>query len=313
MTYILGENMEGNGKDITFLIEMQTARLSNYSNVFILESLDPVRIKFVLDKAKDGSFDKLFKTPYQNIIHYNIQRDEMKNLKTGQNLQPNMEYSRLKELDTMLLGTKTLVIVDYAYSQVNVDPMFENMLVAWSQDNVMFDKNSTVIIFTGDLNLFNEILRRRCFTASIVASTPAERMAILSETAKNIEETFAVSHKGTALKKIIINEEMIQSSGGLNLHDVETAALQGFYGSEKRQFELATFTDYKVKILKEVGIEFIIPKFGYAMVGGEELNKQYTQDNICMPLRNPEIAAKYGVGIPKGMIICGLPGTGKGT
>jgi DNA replication protein DnaC len=194
-------------------------------------------------------------------------------------------------------------LIEYVFMPANVDPAFENMLMAWSQDGTIFDKNSTAMLLCSDLSLFNETVRRLSFTYTIEPSTPEERRKILEDISTDLKKGFK--------KQVAVTEDMVQQSSGLTLHDTETAALEGFTTSPEREFQIATFTEYKKKILKEAGLDFVQPKTDFSHIGGYRILKQYMRNRVIAPLRDPEKANYYGVGLPKGMILVGLPGTGK--
>jgi len=102
---------------------------------------------------------------------------------------------------------------------------------------------------------------------------------------------------------------LIQATCGLTLHDIETAALESFYTT--RRFDVSVFTKYKIDILKQFGISYIMPTRGFETVGGYDLLKQYIRNNIIRVLRNPDVAKRYGLTIPRGIILAGFHGCGK--
>jgi len=262
-----------------------------------------VRRKQLLNDIREGRLSELFKTEYENVIHYNMQCDEMINMKTDKLIRANVETSQMREIDNMLMASKALVIIEYVFMSANVDPQFENMLMRWSQNENIYDKNSTVIVLCSDLNLFNETVRRQCFTYTIEPSTAEERRKLLQNLAQDIQK----SRK----KTLTITEDLIQQSSGLTLHDTETAALEGFTFSAEREFQVSTFTEYKKKILKESGLEYVQPKVSFEHVGGYNMLKGYIRNRIITPLRDPEKANYYGVGLPRGLVMASIPGCGK--
>jgi len=93
------------------------------------------------------------------------------------------------------------------------------------------------------------------------------------------------------------------------LHSVETAALESFFLN--RQINVPAFTEYKIKILQTYNLSYVEPHIDFSLVGGYELLKQYMRNRVIRPLRNPEKAKYYGVGLPRGILLYGIPGTGK--
>jgi transitional endoplasmic reticulum ATPase len=93
------------------------------------------------------------------------------------------------------------------------------------------------------------------------------------------------------------------------LHDVETAAVESF--SRYTDFRVEVFTEYKIKILREMGLEYVRPERGFESVGGYDYLKRYVTNRIIKILRSPDLAEKYGLSVPRGILLYGPPGTGK--
>lgn len=274
---------------------MTLKRLSQRTNTYLLETFDMKRLQQVKSwKLED--WHKLFKHRYDNIVEFNIQRGELYNLATGAKLQIDPMISPLKELDNFLQSSSTVAIVHYVYLQLHVN-MLTDFVAAWSQDEKLYDKWSTVLVFVADAGLFDENVRRLCYQINIEPSTLEERRELL----KNIAAQLGLKQP--------ISEDLIQASSGLDLHSVETAAAESFF--LHRRFDVAAFTEHKVKILRTYNLEYVQPKIDFSMVGGYHALKDYIRKRIIFPLRNPEKAAYYGVGLPKGLILYGYPGTGK--
>jgi hypothetical protein len=293
----MGENMD-------WISDIAIKRLSQRTNVFLLETFDMKRLEQV-KKWKNGELVKLFKTEYDHIIEYNLQRNEMTNLKNQTTLSLDPMRSPLKELDNFLLTAKTVAIIHYVFNQTHAD-MLADYIATWSQDEDLYENKSTVIVFVSDATLFNESVRRLSYQISIEPSTAEERKQILEEVAAKIKKWF--EQHGTKTK-LSVSQDIIQASSGLDLHSTETAASESFF--LHRKFDVSAFTDYKVRILRTYNLEYVQPQIDFNMVGGYGTLKNYIRNRIITPLRNPEQAAYYGVGLPKGIILYGFPGTGK--
>jgi len=148
-----------------------------------------------------------------------------------------------------------------------------------------------------------QVARRFAYTIAPPPSLPAEREEVLRNIASELSQ--ALNRE----LRLTIDADIINASSGLTLHDVETAALESF--ATFRDFKVETFTSYKIKILREAGLEFIQPTRGFESVGGYEYLKQYIMNRVIKVLRNPEVAQRYGLGVPKGILLYGPPGTGK--
>jgi intein-encoded DNA endonuclease-like protein len=229
----------------------------------------------------------------------------MTNLKNQTTLSLDPMRSPLKELDNFLLTAKTVAIIHYVFNQTHAD-MLADYIATWSQDEDLYENKSTVIVFVSDATLFNESIRRLSYQISIEPSTAEERKQILEEVAAKIKKWF--EQHGTKTK-LSVSQDIIQASSGLDLHSTETAASESFF--LHRKFDVSAFTDYKVRILRTYNLEYVQPQIDFNMVGGYGTLKNYIRNRIITPLRNPEQAAYYGVGLPKGIILYGFPGTGK--
>ena len=249
---------------------------------------------------------KLFKVDFEEMIEYNLQRNELTNLKTTAKLTVDPMTSPLKELDNFLKTSKAIVVINYVFAQGHADALADYM-VAWSQDNMLYANKSTVIVFTADANLFSETLRRLCYVIPIQPSTTEERKNLLEKVAKDIKEGFKEKYGETI--KLKVSEDIIQASSGLDLHSTETAALESFFAD--RKFNVPAFTEYKIKILETYNLQYVEPAIDFGLVGGYKLLKDYIRNRVIYPLRNPEKAKYYGVGLPKGLILYGYFGCGK--
>jgi ATP-dependent 26S proteasome regulatory subunit len=282
-------------------------RLSQRTNVFLLETFDMKRLEQVRNWDVD-KFSEMFKQTrgkYNSIVDFDLQRGEMINLVNKTKLSTDPTISPLRDLDNLLVADKTIALIHYVFAQHHAD-LLTDYIAAWAQDTKIFQNKSTVLIFVADATLFNESVRRLCYQITIEPSTKEERKTILESVADEIVKSF--EEKGVSLK-LDVTEDIIQASSGLDLHSVETAAIESFY--LHRCFDVSTFTDYKVRILRTYNLEYVQPQIDFNMVGGYPALKNYIRKRIILPLRKPEKAAYYGVGLPKGMILYGYPGTGK--
>ena len=70
------------------------------------------------------------------------------------------------------------------------------------------------------------------------------------------------------------------------------------------------FTRFKISLLSKWGLEYVEPKRGFETVGGYDLLKDYVKRRIIDLVKNPEEASRYGLSIPRGVILFGLRGPG---
>lgn len=294
---------------MNWLADLSMKRNVMRSNVFLLETFDGKRLdrfRAILKDKEDRK--KLFpKIDFTNVIEWDLQRDEMMHIESGEQIEPDLMCSRMKQLDKKLATQSTIVMMHYVFDRTH-SAMIQDFLAAWAHDDRMDKLRSTVGVFTAETMLFNENLRRLCYEITIPPSTSEERKVILERTAEMIEKEVA---EALAKKiKLKVTDEIINASAGLDLTSTETAAMQGFYETRK-SFKVSAFTECKIAILNTYDIEYIQPKNGYETIGGIQSFKDLMRRNVIKPFKNPEIAKFYGLDPPRGIIAIGPPGTGK--
>ena len=291
---------------MSWIEELVLKRNAQRSNCYIIETFDPRRIAEFKEILESGKFGELVRTSYVRLLEYDIQRGEIVDLKDKAPLRTDPMSSPISQIGQQLADAPTMLTIKYVYNESHAN-MISEMLVAWSHDEELYHHKSTIVVFTSSASLFSESVRRFVHTITVEPSTPEERRTILRRLAKDL--SIAFEEKYGKKIRLRINEDLIQATSGLTLHDVETAALESFYTT--RRFDVETFTRYKTQLLKNYGIEYIIPNRGFESVGGYNLLKEYVRKRIIIPLREPEKTKYYGLTPPRGILLYGYPGTGK--
>jgi AAA+ superfamily predicted ATPase len=291
---------------MNFFEEFLLKRQANATNVYLIETYDPKRIsqfrKFITQTAPFKAHRKLF---------LDLQTSELFDLETNAPVQDASNpflgvgapiVPGPQQLLARLRREPAVLFVSYAFSERHAQLLYD-FLVSASHDDALYRHKSTVLVFTSDADLFPQVVRRFAYTIAPPPSLPAEREEVL----RNIESE--LSQALNRELRLTIDADIINASSGLTLHNVETAALESF--ATFRDFKVETFTAYKIKLLRECGLEFVTPSRGFESVGGYEYLKQYIMNRVIRVLRNPELVRRYGLGVPKGILLYGPPGTGK--
>lgn len=314
--------------------DLTLPRKAQRTNVFIAQTKDAFVKKQVRDKAKNRKFEEMFEprdlktkelTDYSAVYNYDLQRNEVKNLKAQK--PQNMGWDDpLRGLDNAMLSAPTIVILDYVFAQSHADEI-GNHLAAWSYDDTMFAHKSTAIVFTDNIGLFPPTIREFCHSFIIPASTEEERWQTGKATAKKISLAYQSGLKRALDKGDIteadferriseaikiddsMTEELVKASRGLNCQQLETALMLGIL--KEREFKLQYITNTKIDIIKTLGLTYIEPNTPSNHVGGYQFWKDYFYETMVKPLRNPQLAAHYGIEPLEGVILYGPPGTGK--
>ena len=187
-----------------------------------------------------------------------------------------------------------------------------------AKDDYIFANKSTLVAIIPSAEYISNNARKLSVVIEPPLSTPEERemhikrqienlRKVWLQTAKTEKEKAAIERKH---KKLLsqINEEVINAGAGLTLDEVVGAFLQSVrkYGEIKAE----VFKEYKIDFLKKMGIDYIEPEYGFEAVGGYEDLKEYVRDMVHI-IKNPEEAKEYGDSVPRGLLLYGLPGTGK--
>jgi SpoVK/Ycf46/Vps4 family AAA+-type ATPase len=297
---------------MSFFEEFLLKRQANATNVYIVETCDPRRISqfknFVLQAAPFAQHQKYIFDLQTNELLQIVSPDACAPVDISSSnpfFAPGAPVAPTPQQLLALLRQPqrpAVLFVSYAFSDRHAQ-LLADFLIAASHDDVLYRHKSTVIVFTSNAELFPTVVRRFAYTIAPPASLPEEREAVLKSIASELSQALNRD------LQLTINADVISASSGLTLHDVETAALESF--ATKRDFKVEVFTQYKIKLLREAGLEFVQPARGFESVGGYDYLKQYIMSRVVRVLRNPDLAQRYGLGVPKGVLLYGPPGTGK--
>jgi SpoVK/Ycf46/Vps4 family AAA+-type ATPase len=287
-----------------FIDEFLLKRRANATNVYIIETFDPKRIqqfkKFVIESTEFATHKKYY---------FDLQTLELIDLESNAPISIQQQFFAPtpvpvspQQLLNMLRSQPAILIISYVFDQRHVQYL-SDLLVASSHDEQLYSHKSTVVVFTSNADIFQQVVRRFAHAISIPPSTPEERLQLLKKVKEEIEEVAGVK------LNLNISADIVNASAGLTLHDVETVALESFL--LHRDFKVEAFTQYKIKLLREMGVEYIVPSRGFESVGGYDYLKQYVLNRVVRVLRNPDVAKYYGLGVPRGILLYGPPGTGK--
>jgi ATP-dependent 26S proteasome regulatory subunit len=153
-----------------------------------------------------------------------------------------------------------------------------------------FEKGSKLVILTSDLYLFRESVAKLCIT---VQHLPPDE--------NEIREIFQMAG-------IEAGHELVAAVKGLT-EDKITAILARAGGKADHRYFFAK----KKEALVLSGLEIIEPKTDLDAIGGYRYLKDYVRRRLIPSIRSPELLAELGIAgdRPRGVLLYGLPGTGK--
>jgi SpoVK/Ycf46/Vps4 family AAA+-type ATPase len=294
---------------MSFLAEMEIKRICQNTCDFLIITEDEARRdqtrNYALKLLKASEKGNGSKLTFTQMLEYDLQRQELRDHKNNTLIdEPNI----LQAIDKRLLDqkNKTFVLIHYVFMRNHADNL-SDYLAAWAHDGRIFN-TSTIVVFASDASLFNETLRRLCYTIELQPpTTDNERLLVMQKVVKDLKDNLSP----LKLKELnlTIPPDAGSSSRGLNQSEVQTATME----SLRTLFKVDTskFTQIKIEKFRAQDREYIVPSWGFERIGGYEFMKHVIRTRVCAPLKDPAKAASYGVKIPRGITLVGPPGTGK--
>ncbi len=323
--------------------ETKLMRLSNTSNAFIFPTMDKTRWLQIRNMALD-SFQKLYSGIEYDVYEWDMVENRILRMyiedEKGMPAIKGEEYritvSRTENASVVKLVKKDhvhevsqiptsaqidltwkyfvqemrdrpiiLILKATALTNLNREAMtkvIDNMVGVVSRDPAIFKQTSSLFVIVPSAEYLSETAQKLSVVIDIPIGEEWERKRRLEIIASNLK-------KMGLLKTDKISEDLLKATAGLNLDEIETASLMSAY--QYGELKIEAYTRYKIDMLKKVGIEYIQPEYGFEAVGGYDDLKEYIQTHITDVLKHPEVALPYGDELPRGMILYGLPGTGK--
>ncbi len=314
--------MAGDYLDNSWIESGVLKRKANYSPIICFETVDPKRIyqlkQFVLS---DPDFDHI-----ENVFLYDPW-DGLGNLKLGDEgpyfkpykkpiPNPSVLTSRmqpegsveiqtlkavLKEMDSFLKTARTVLVLQNVSEVKEYDTGFQAALRSWAINPQIMAKGSCVIIITQDAALLmDEYTREFAVIIQVDPSSRHEREELIKSTAVDLDIPIRRGELEAATVTL----------SGLNLHQIESILLESY--QRVKTFEPDIMKELKSEMVKRSKIlEVGDPQFNFQDIGGYHAIKQFIVKYIINVLKRPERARHFDLGLPKGLLFFGPPGTGK--
>jgi ATP-dependent 26S proteasome regulatory subunit len=309
--------------DETWIKTGLTKRKANYSPVLCFETVDPKRIyqlksyvlsspEFVsaehvflydpwdgLGTLRKGSDGPIFEPYRKKPLAQTPLTARARGMDGGIELQALKGI--LKEVDPFLKGSSTVFIVQNLSEVREADTGFQSALRAWALDPQILARGSTIMVLTSDASrIMDEFTREFVVIIPVDPSSKEER--------KNLIKSIG-SELGVAIDDSKVEATLVTLSG-LNLHQVESVLLESYH--RVKDFQPDIMKELKSEMVKRSRVlEVRDPQFGFGDIGGYHAIKDFVQKYIINVLKKPDRARHFGLGLPKGLLFFGPPGTGK--
>lgn len=287
-------------------------RRSQASTVILIESEDPKRLDELVEFVKSKEFAskdyfnveakrRVMVDPWEGIVEWNPRGEGEGGwvpLRVETEGSPFASAltdigSSMRTVDNIIKSQPSVAVIKNV-TNTDLARAISLALQNWATHPKVLAQKATVFVVTPDATLFDEQTRRFCVMIEPPFSTEEEREAMLNEIAKTFNKKYA--------------DIIVTASGGMTLHDLETATMESLY--KNREIQLSAITKAKMDLMRKYGFELTYPRFGWEAVGGYETLKQYIRDNVIKIIKD-KTARSWGVSASRGIMLFGPGGTGK--
>lgn len=287
---------------------------ANYSMVICFETDDPTRFEqlknFLLSSPPDEykSHKIYIYNPWDGLRTINKGEITSYVFHEGKRYQKELQDSNIVDLhqalrvvDPKLKKEKSILIIHNLSPDIKGKEYLLSALKSWANSPHLINNRSLVVIFGGSLSsLIDEETKELLALVEVNAGKESEYEKLI-DYLSNINGLPLDTQEKEILKSVL---------KGLNLHQAE-AILRESYAKTHR-FDLEEIKALKEDVVKKTGIlEIKEPQEGFEVIGGYEPIKNFIRQKIIKVLHNPELARKFAIPIPRGILLFGPPGTGK--
>lgn len=304
--------------DSSWLDELLRKRKSNYSCVLVAETDDPTRMEQVryhlLHEPRYAKATFYLLDPWRGLQIYSQENEcfspaddtgayrPQSCSETASRAAPDLEAS-LRRMDPILKKERTVLVLQWldVGRQAASDPSLAHALRAWSLDPELLQTGSTAVVIASDAAALFDDATRKLFAwrRAPLASTP-EREHFIRHTAGSLDMPAEKSYS-----------QLVTISAGLGLHQLESALLETY--ALKKTFSPETLAVLKSEVIRQSDlVEVQEPdRRGFGIVGGYQAVKRLITDKFIRVLKARARAERFGVPLPRGLLLFGPPGTGK--
>ncbi len=297
-------------------------RKANYSPIICYETVDPKRIyqlkSFVHNSSEFADTEHFFQyDPWDGLgvlrkgpdgcVFEPYKKKTLSQTALSSRIRPEgaTEIPQLKgilkEIDGFLKTSSTVFILQNLSEVREAETGFQAALRAWALDPQILAKGSTIIVLTSDVSkIMDDFTKEFVVVIPVDPSSDEERGNLIQVVGEEL---------GIELDTSKIEAASVSLSG-LNLHQIESILLESY--QRTKDFTPDIMKELKSDMVKRSGVlEVRDPNVSFKDIGGYHAIKDFVTKYIINVLRKPERARHFGLGLPKGLLFFGPPGTGK--
>ena len=307
-----------NGLDGKWIADLVHKRNSNYSTVLIVETEDPTRwhqVQNHFTHSKDSHDAGIYLFDMWGGLKRYDRSDET--WSPVRRKTSNAGYKQLGDtggllrdlpdvlryMDEKLKSGQTVFILQWldVPDDASRVPQLSFALRSWAFDASIIGKQSTIILVAADTTKAIDKA-----TVEVLAWSHAPLPQ-----SKEREHIIEYSRRNLGMDKPDAPSELVRGTAGLNLHQLESVLLEAWHRTGT--FDLRVIKDLKAEVIKRSElVEVQEPdERGFDAVGGYEAVKEFITREIVNLLASETRASKFGVSLPRGILLFGPPGTGK--
>jgi len=289
---------------LNWIEELVVSRIANESNVFIVETDDLIRIeqliRFLIKKGEVFGFrkplpfpreDKRFEKANPVVIEFDVlgRKAVRYNVKNGKLVKVAVQIQNIFQH-----GAREPVayVVHYIYREEH-GRMLADTLMSLSNSNEYYLYRSTVFVFAFSRHLFPKNMLTFIPVIKVLPSRSEKE-----ELVRKLSNIYGVD----------IDPSIVDHLKGLNLKETETCIRKAL--TRKARLEDAIL-EAKTKKFELLGVKLGYPKLGLERIGGYDNVKKWIRENVINVVNKLDLAIKLGIGVPRGILFVGPPGTGK--
>lgn len=288
--------------------EMSIQRKTLFSNSIMIETDDARRVEELLDampplaKQRRGGEKWLVLDGWEGLSEATSTENNQHSRTPieGIDVQSYGIGQVLPDISKMLYQGKTVLVITNVFRS---DPKLDAAIRGWSTSEIIRERDSTVVVFADDRSIYPVEVWAHMKIIKPPKSTWDERVGLLNYHQLELSP----SEQLDAIRL----EDATRLTSGMNLDQLESAAIESRILTGKISLEV--LAKAKKEILAKNPVVEIIqqPKFGFEAVGGYDTLKERITDSIVLPMKNPELSARFDISPPRGILLFGPPGTGK--